>query len=331
MDKDLIKHILVIVFVVSLMPYALMALVKKRTSDTVLNMALVICALIFFFCVAEVVCMFFPISHSVGYTLGSGLWFKKYWKPINKLGFRDYEITNEDMAKKKIFVMGDSMAAGHGIKNIEERFSNILQKKLGPDVRVFNMGKNGMDTLGEIEQLKRFPYKPDMIILSYYPNDIEDRAIMSGIKFIGFEPYKDMNPFVKLIIKKSYFINFLYWSFPRADVEVYFDFLKTSYANKAVIEAHLNDLRYFIDYSREKNIPLYIVIFPFLGDLVGSSSLLKPIEEFFSRNNISIIKVADLAANMPPNQLIINKNDQHPNEWVNHRVADELIMKLKNG
>lgn len=153
-----------------------------------------------FFIIFEYIFMFIPLSHGIGYTLSSQLWFSKYWKPINRFGFRDYDIAEDTTNKKKIIVVGDSFVAGHGIKNIENRFSNILQRKIGRDsYYVFNLGINGADTLQEIRLLKSFPYKADILILEYSPNDIGDRAIANGIQFEGFAPYGDLNPIAKFL------------------------------------------------------------------------------------------------------------------------------------
>ena len=69
--------------------------------------------------------LFFINSDGFGFTLSSKIWMQRYWKPINEQGYRDNEIST-DPAKAKIFILGDSVAAGHGIKNIKNRMAADL-------------------------------------------------------------------------------------------------------------------------------------------------------------------------------------------------------------
>ena len=72
--------------------------------------------------------MFVPKSYGKGdpANLSERLWFAKYWK-ANQLGYRDLELADKNFeGKYKIVILGDSYVAGHGIKNPEDRFSNIL-------------------------------------------------------------------------------------------------------------------------------------------------------------------------------------------------------------
>jgi len=292
------------------------------------NFLFVAVYLIGIFCAIEVIFRHISISHGVGYTLASELWFKKYWWPVNQFGFRDYNIDTSIADKKKIFVLGDSFVAGHGIKFVENRFSNIISKKLFNQFQIINMGRNGVDTLQEKHMLNSFPYKPDILILVYSPNDIGDRAAANGIVFRGFTPYDNLNPIAKFIISKSYFLNFLYWQFPHNDLEDYVNFLKTAYANKAILNTHLNDLEYFVNYSKEHSISLYVIIFPFFAPILDQGYL-DVITDFFNSRDIETISVSALTVDIPLNKLIVSRMDIHPNEFANKIVADELLKRLR--
>ena len=57
--------------------------------------------------IIEIVFMFIPVSHSTSNTLAGKNWFAIYWKE-NSLGFRDAELKEKDLTKKKIIFIGDS-------------------------------------------------------------------------------------------------------------------------------------------------------------------------------------------------------------------------------
>lgn len=302
----------------------------KKSRSIIMKILLFICYLLIIFFIAEALFMFIPISHGVGYTLAAQLWVKKYWKPINQFNFRDYEIDTSITAKRKIFVLGDSFVAGQGLKSVENRFSNIVSKRLPKRYYVVNMGINGVDTLREKEILNSFPYKPDILILVYSPNDIGDRAIANGNRFEGFVPYADLNPLLKLLVQKSYFLNFVYWQFPHEDCRNYINFLKKSYSSKSIFNAHLHDLTYFINYSKDNKIPLYVIIFPYFNFKLSQEQqeYLGKIADLFVSQQIETIVVSDLIKNIPFKKLIVNKMDIHPNELANKIVADELLKQI---
>ena len=112
--------------------------------------------------------VFFAQSDSFRYTLASRNWYEWYWQE-NSLGYRDVEWTPEKLAgKTKVMVVGNSLAAGSGIANPEDRFSNQLSRLLGEDYAVLNVASPGWDTVDEVKAIINYPYRPDMLILSYY-------------------------------------------------------------------------------------------------------------------------------------------------------------------
>ena len=103
------------------------------------------------FLLLELSFMFVPISHGGGDMLCAHTWFFYNWE-WNSLGYRSQEWSEEDVSGKiKIGIIGDSFVAGHGVSDKQNRFSNLLQKKLGDEYFVFNLGKNGNDTQEEWE------------------------------------------------------------------------------------------------------------------------------------------------------------------------------------
>jgi hypothetical protein len=111
------------------------------------------------------------------------------------------------------------------------------------------------------------------------------------------------------------------------------EFLIKAYADSAIFNKHIADLQQFVDYSRNRNIPLLVVIYPFLQDenLSGKMYISK-IAAYLNENNVQYIDVSDLIRDIPVTERIINSNDAHPNELVNQRIAQKLeeIIIAKN-
>lgn len=279
--------------------------------------------------------MFVPRSHSADYTLASKLWYAKYWKPINSLGYRDTEPDNNNPV---ILFVGDSYTAGHGLNSVNERFSNIVGEELNKKktkYTVVNIGKPNLDSKSEYEEMINFIYqtriKPEKIILQYCGNDIEGEATNNGLIFDGFKPPANMKKFLMLIGSGSYLVNYLYFLSPREYLGLsYVTYLTNAYKNDYVLSKHKEDLQLFVDYSRKNSIQLIVVVFPFLTDLEMSEVMyLNDIVTFFQANKISVINVSQLAKDIPVSERIVNINDTHASGKLNKIIAREILKKLE--
>ncbi|MFH1770955.1 MAG: GDSL-type esterase/lipase family protein [archaeon] len=93
---------------------------------------------------------------------------------INSKGLRDKEYDYEkDSSVKRILFFGDSHVWGYGLNN-SDRFSEILEKKLGEDYEVINMGVTGYSTDQEFLLLRDegLKYNPNVVVLVFYANDL---------------------------------------------------------------------------------------------------------------------------------------------------------------
>jgi hypothetical protein len=309
--------------------------IDTKINKIIANSGTVLFSIFVAFILLEAIFIFIPRSHSADFTLASKLWYAKYWKPINSYGFRDIEPSN---ASNVILFVGDSFTTGHGLKCVEDRYSNIVRNELhkqGGKYTVINIGKNNLDSKDEYDVMKDFIYKtrikPEKIILQYYGNDIEGVAMHNGLTFDGFRPPPDMNKFLILIGSGSYFLNYMYWLFPREYLGVpYVTFLTQAYKNDAVLSKHKDDLRLFIDYARNNSIQLVVIVFPLLQNLEMSNAMyVNNIVNFFETNNVSTINVSPLVKDIPMSERMININDGHASKKVNKIVAQEILNKLK--
>ena len=107
--------------------------------------------------------------------------------------------------------MGDSFVAGQGINSINDRFSEILARKLGDKYLSVNISKLGWNTNDEVKALRDYPFTkpPETVVLAYFVNDIE--AALAKVSLgapASVKVYKDA---VRIAPEHSFFLNFAFW------------------------------------------------------------------------------------------------------------------------
>lgn len=304
---------------------------NKKTPKMISNVATLLLPVVLLTVFLEIAFMFVAQSHEGGLTLASHIWFERYWRPMTPEGYRDSEKT-DTLGKTKVLVVGDSFTAGHGINSADDRYGNVLAEKLGKNkFVVYNLGLSGSDTKDEYTRLTKFPVKPDILVLQYFPNDIERAARENGLSLSGSEPYTDLPKPLQTFFMRSYLLNYIYWQLPHGNFSPYDSFLKTAYTKPQIINSHLNDLKQFIDYARQHNARIYLVLFPFSHNLEKTAQYTKPVVDFFQQNKVPVLKVADLVRTIDPNDRIVGRNDAHASALVNRRVGEALFQLVSSG
>ena len=291
-----------------------------KTKSYVLFGAPLLCLLL----VIEFTFMFIPYSHGVRYTYGARIWSEIYWSK-NSNGFRDKEPSN---ITSTILFVGDSFTAGHGIKDINDRFSNLLSQQL-KSYGCINIGRNGADTDAEFKTMVNFlddtNIIPKFIVLQYFGNDIKRMAQKSGLLFKRNKPYDDLNYFGEILVRGSFLINYLYWLFPHSDATPYLDFFTRAYSDSTIFNNQLNSIDKFVNYSEENDIELIVVVFPIMTHLKLSQSIyVDKVLAHLKKRGISTINVSRYLGNLNPRDLVVNKNDGHCSVKVHKIVANKL-------
>lgn len=320
----LILFLLIEVF--ALIKYILQNMKSTETFKTLSISGLII---FMFLLTLEVTFMFIPRTHTFDHTNASRLWFKIYWKPVNPYGYRDKAVEHHS-SKKTYFFVGDSFTAGFGIKNVKNRYSDLVAESR-PEINVYNLGISAIDTRREFTYMKDFirssSVKPDNIFLQYYGNDIDIAAMDNRINLKGFfTPYSDLPGFLIPVVRSSYFLNYFYWLFPRNDAVNYWDFLEEAYGSEKVLQDHYRDLAKFIEFANDNAVELVVILFPFLQNLESSEELyMQKIRTFFESNQIRILDVSALVRGLPLSKTLVNNHDAHASELVNRLIADEIL------
>ena len=270
-------------------------------------------------------------SEGYNFTLASKRWFARYSGPPNTLGYRDDEHTPEDFVGKKVlFAVGDSFTWGSGIRNRADRFSNVLARKLGNGWAVANIAVGGWDTVDELNGLKAYPYKPDTVILQYFVNDAKSAARKHGLGILPEVPAA--GALIQPMVDRSDLCNRVYWNLWRVKLKERFENhwknMKRCYTDEAIWQEHKEELREFVQYTREKHIELLVVIFPNLTALEESRPITAKVAAAFEEMQVEVLDLTSVLAGRNPKDMVCNAFDAHPNEAVHHEAAELLYQRL---
>lgn len=274
----------------------------------------------------------FVQSDGFRYTLASKNWYARYWQE-NSLGYRDREWTPQDLAgKTKVMVVGDSFVAGSGIANPDDRFANQLGRLLGDDYAVMVVASPGWDTIDEIKAIVDYPYRPDILVLSYYINDIEGTAYERD----AHRPQIRTDPpaWLQPLVSNSYAFNFLYWRLvrlgPQEWARIYWEeWLKKISADPDIRWQHQQELLTIINAAASEQVPLFVVVFPNLAAMEESRAMTQPVIDLFRTHNVPVLDVGQLLAGRDPADITVNGVDAHPNEAVHREVAEALYQMIQ--
>lgn len=303
--------------------------VKRKRGEWVSGIGLSVLTLVISLIFFEIGFMFFSQTHGVATTKASALWVDKYYKPVNSLGYRDKE-PDLNTNKKVIFFVGDSFTAGYGNKHVKERFSDIVYSRLDTTVYdVYNLGIPGIDTRGEAERLTEYPLKPDMIILAYFFNDIEEAAADHGFRIELPPMYSDVPQPFRLLVSRLYLPNFIYWHLPGKSDQILDHFLRNTYNNPAILQTHLEDLSKIIRYKEENRAEMIAAMIPFLPDLEYSARFTAPVSAYLEGKGVRVVTFEEEISKLPVKERVVNRTDSHASFKVNEIIAQKLLKVIR--
>jgi lysophospholipase L1-like esterase len=231
--------------------------------------------------------------------------------------------------RPRVTFLGDSFTAGHGIKDVHDRFVNRI-RAARPAWDVHALARPGLDTGGEIRFLQdvlRQGYQLDTVVLVYCLNDISDivpewNAILDRIKRGGSGP--------GFFAEHSYFANVLFWrlsALRNPDVANYYGFVRSAYAGP-IWDRQMQRLRQVRDIVRGAGGRFAVVTFPFLHAL-GSGyehrDVHRRLDAFWHGlgvPHLDLLPVLEAHADEP---LVVNRFDAHPNERASALAAGAIL------
>lgn len=304
-----------------------------QAKRTTLTNILLVCLSLFLTGMASEVYfkLFFAESDSYK-TLARENWLGRYYEgTFNSFGFRDQDWPAEAVVDKtKVMVVGDSFVEGFGINDPQDRFANILADKLAPNYAVFNLGHRGAGTDKEIKDVKEYPYEPDIMVWTYFINDIDGTARDFDLHGPSVTP--DTPEFLEPIVENSYAINFAYWRIVRlleaGRIDDRWQWRLQAFDTPEIWQAHRDDLRWIYEQTQAQGIPLIVVVFP---DMVGteeSQIITQKIIKQFEQWEVPVLDVTPLIAPYDPADRVVNTVDPHPNELIHGLVGQALYHKF---
>lgn len=296
-----------------------------------------------FFAALTVVELYFAIvydqSDSFNMSNVSKHWFSRHVHR-NSVGFRDdrpFEKTVPEGTRRIAFV-GDSFTFGHGVKNVADRFSDRVGRRLeqlcpGKFV-VANMGEIGWDTrmvAAAVEtQVVDRERRIDVLVYTICLNDIDGFQRPEGE---DQEPNPDLHDPKFFLFRDTYFLNMLYFRIEQArlpTVQNYYSHLAELYRSVAWdrMRRKLDRLR---EFCQEQNIDLRFVIFPFLHNLGPDypfSEGHERIAEYCRETGRPCLDLMPVLLPHAGEGLVVNRFDAHPNERAHALAADAIARDL---
>jgi hypothetical protein len=275
-------------------------------------------------------------TDAYGFTSMNYYWYTNfYWNDFNSLGYRDYEPTPDDPNNPltRIAIVGDSFAVGHGLNNKDDSFPQMLERDLGEGYDVNLIAQSGWDSDVEEFHLDNYPYRPNVVILSYYLNDID--YLLTAPETNPDENFTFIDdPVLSSFIRDWFFVpNYIYYNL----LQFTSSQRNSSFVND-LIGAHMNDavwnqqamqLDSFINWTRNNNARLIVLLWPNLAGIDLSIPALERITAFFEEHGVQVIDMSDTLRPYPVLEMIVNRFDTHPGVLAQRLAADSLAEAIR--
>ncbi len=314
----------------------------RRHKTIVQNILLLLCVVIIIVATSETILRWQLSEKTFGSGFGpNSIRFNAEHVHLNTDKMRDREFS---VLKPKntirIAGLGDSFTFGSGIKNVNDTFLKLIEKKLnsqeGRNVQyeVLNFGIAGRDTEDELNILKEkaLKYDPDIIIISYVLNDFKN--VDSEVKVS--KKYVEIVPFASLWLR-----NLLY-SYAIAEMKLNKIMEKVglkitpedvtrrefeSEINKKYNAALFDEIGKI---ARERDRKVVVVIFPLLYQLKDYrfSEIHEFVRSASEKNGFFVIDLYTTYKEYEESEIIVNKYDTHPNELGHSIAADGIFESL---
>ena len=242
-------------------------------------------------------------------------WYKNfYWGHYNSVGYRDYEPQTEGV-EQRVAILGDSFAMGHGINDLDATFAQLLEQRLGAGYDVNVVAQSGWDSDIELHFLQDYPLKPDVVVLSYYLNDI-DHLLTDPSQDPNAVFNFPENPALSWFVLNFFTPNFIYYN-----IMQYTSPLRATNFTNRLIDAHMDDdlwaqqawwLNEMVEYTRQNDMQLVALVWPQLLAIEESAPATIRIRDFFLERDVQVVDMTDVLRGYDGRQLIVNRFDAHP-------------------
>ncbi|MFQ5412907.1 MAG: SGNH/GDSL hydrolase family protein [Phycisphaerae bacterium] len=304
----------------------------RRTGMMLGNALVFACMLGAVALVAETYLRFMSVAtDSFGVTLPARRWFALY-TDLNALGCRDRAWSMDKPPDvRRIAFVGDSFTYGWGVKRVEDRFTDMLQRRFDEAteerVEVMNVAKPGWDTGDEIQPIAAMirAYGVDEIVLCYVINDIERLLPTSD----DFDPKRPPQSQI-FNTDSSMLVEYLYYRVvvPRkATVRRYEGWLADGYADAGTWRRQRQRLGAIMDLCRKHDVTFRVVLMPLLRTGTGrldQAAIHEQLTRVFRAREVPLIDLLPVVSAERAEDLVVSGADAHPNERAHRMFADAI-------
>ena len=280
--------------------------------------------------------IFYITTDGYGFTSMNYWWYRNYgWSHPNSLGYRDYEPTPNDPAHPltRVAVVGDSFVMGHGINNLDDTFPQRLEKMLGTGYDVNVIAESGWDTDVELYNLQQYPLQPNIVVLSYYLNDMDyllrdtDRNPDNNFIF-------PQNQAVDWFVRTFFLPNYIYY-----DVMQFASSARSTSFSNDLISVHMDNrlwkqqaqhLYEITAWAQRTKTRLIVLIWPELAAIEQSVPATKRVGDFFRSQNVQVVDMTDVLRGKSTAELTVNRFDTHPSIEAGELAAEQLDAAITN-
>lgn len=226
----------------------------------------------------------------------------------------------EDKKGKRILFLGDSITAGlnfGGVVNEKKIFTYILEAKLNNisknKIEVINYASDGYNILDQNTILKTevLKCKPDLIIYSYFQNDLYPNYLSVLLPYLKYRYSKN----------------------PIYHFRTYYFFADRLYKPQ---ELRYKDAKIvldeMIDIANKNNISFYVINFPYIDQDYLTDNF---IEEYYAENGMDYLDIRKrfLEIGLDPLTLRATPKDRYHYNYLGHKIIAEIIYGnfIENG
>ena len=274
---------------------------------------------------------FYDATDSFGLTKVTARWFDRHFQ-FNASRFRDniqYHSTRLKDRRQVTFV-GDSFTAGHGVKNVDDRFANRIRASR-PEWDIHVAARCGWDTGAQLDFLHRAAesgYDVDLVVLVYCLNDVAD--IIPEWQAVAHRIYAAPKP--GFFVQHSFLLNTLYYrlrSFREPDIGNYYSFVRQGYTG-TFWQYHCERMLAMRDIVESMGGKFLVVTFPFLHALneeYAYRNYHDQIDLLWKELNVPHLDLLPVFEPYSSDTVVVSPYDAHPNELA-HKLAAAAILEF---
>lgn len=257
---------------------------------------------------------------------------------FNSAGYRDIEHSiSKPASTYRILGLGDSYLYGQGVKFddicLTKLGKNLQEKSLHKKIETINTGMCAYNTGHERDLLvnRGLVYDPDMVIVHFVLNDVEEDLKIEGPKMEFYHDYLSIYQKADTLSQYSYLWGWSRQQYLRSVVgRRYIEYIIKNYQkDSSKFQSCWKELLEIQKVCEKNNIKLLVVIFPFFYNL-NSNYPFQIIHDQLKKScvtaNIPVLDLLPYFKAYRGPELWVHPVDQHPNE-VAHDIAAKAMSK----